>query len=438
MDEIVIFEDGNEVTNNAAENVEKLPATDQSKPQEGTDVTDILLHILQYLECPPHLRRQLIPFSPYLRTAGALPSLDMPHHLREDEWCQYREGITIAQEADEQINDNSHNTMNEASQKPIGQNNSESHNSSAEASQKRKRERNGETFDRAGSDTPESSQHASKKQKVESKSAALEANQGGFSRGLNFAQILWLEAGLASYHPSLLSIASSRPETDESSSEFKQSNVTIVNCGFPFTIPAFSAEKIPPNTRVTLRFPNKEAPPNFQHLKAAQWYGHDATEPEFRASIVETTEPKQKGGYYWGYDMRFARNLTKLYTECPYEGGYDVTIGTSERGIPLSNILPTTATQIDGNGKPLKTRDTLPDTYNHALIVFGGVAGLERALEYDQELLERIGGDAGKVGKVFDIFVNAVPGQGSRTIRTEEAVWIVLGMLNEWINTGRV
>jgi predicted SPOUT superfamily RNA methylase MTH1 len=63
-----------------------------------------------------------------------------------------------------------------------------------------------------------------------------------------------------------------------------------------------------------------------------------------------------------------------------------------------------------------------PD-WKHLVLVFGGVAGLEAALSADRELL-----NAGvtEVRELFDRWVNLVPGQGSRTIRTEEAVWVGL------------
>ncbi|KAL8643800.1 MAG: hypothetical protein Q9210_007548, partial [Variospora velana] len=38
---------------------------------------------------------------PNLKLAGSLPSLDMPHHLRSNEWCRYREGVTIGQQTEE-------------------------------------------------------------------------------------------------------------------------------------------------------------------------------------------------------------------------------------------------------------------------------------------------------------------------------------------------
>lgn len=58
------------------------------------------------------------------------------------------------------------------------------------------------------------------------------------------------------------------------------------------------------------------------------------------------------------------------------------------------------------------------------LVVFGGVAGLEVAGRADEEL--RRMGVGEEVREVFDFWVDVCPGQGSRTIRTEEAVWVGL------------
>ena len=57
------------------------------------------------------------------------------------------------------------------------------------------------------------------------------------------------------------------------------------------------------------------------------------------------------------------------------------------------------------------------------LVVFGGVAGLEAAFRADKEL---VGMEAVGPESLFDFWVNLREGQGSRTIRTEEAVWLGL------------
>ena len=51
--------------------------------------------------------------------------------------------------------------------------------------------------------------------------------------------------------------------------------------------------------------------------------------------------------------------------------------------------------------------------YSHALVLFGGVQGLEYSLECDENL------KADNVADLCDLYVNLCPGQGSRTIRTE-------------------
>lgn len=82
-----------------------------------------------------------------------------------------------------------------------------------------------------------------------------------------------------------------------------------------------------------------------------------------------------------------------------------MTIGTSDRGTPI---------------------DDLPDKgvqYNHALIVFGGLHGIEAALESDEQL------QVNEASLLFNHYVNVLPNQGSRTIRTEEAILIAMSSL---------
>lgn len=199
---------------------------------------------------------------PNLRTAGTLPSLDMPHHLRTNEWCEYREGVTDGEPT------------------------------------------------RLGTK---------------------------------------VDVGLVQQ----------------------------------YTIPGV---QIPPKTRVTL------------HLN----------EQGTEAEAVPPTKPKEEAGYYWGYGIRRCSSLSTVFTECPYDGGYDASFGTSERGVPISKVL---ANKLP---KPV-----------HMLVVFGGVAGLEVAAKADPEL-ESKGIGSGNVRDLFDYWINVLPGQGSRTIRTEEAVWLGL------------
>lgn len=124
-----------------------------------------------------------------------------------------------------------------------------------------------------------------------------------------------------------------------------------------------------------------------------------------RGKVVSPSAPREDDGTYWGYTVRMADSLKGALEECPYEGGYDLKIGTSERG--TSNL------------------DDLSfefPTNQHALIVFGGVAGIEECVDADETV--KLPGSESR--KLFDMWVNICKYQGSRTIRTEEAVLITL------------
>lgn len=279
IDEVIVFGDGAAKAPRKSQQHEVDPAFVYT----GTsDPNHFLIHLLSYLETPPHLRKLLFPIHPNLRTAGTLPSLDLPHHLRADEWCPYREGVTLA------------------------------------------------------------------------------ANGG-------------------------------------------DSGVTMVEAGLKVPITVDAA--IPPNTRVTLNF---DAEAERSALKP---------QPEkIQAEAVNPAQPREQDGYYWGYNVRKADSLSAVFTDCTFDGGYDVTIGTSERGIPLEELYSSSKTAANGSSHAV-------GKFKHLLVVFGGVAGLEVALKNDSEL-QLLG--VTEVKYVFDRWINVCPGQGSRTIRTEEAVWIGL------------
>lgn len=236
-----------------------------------SDPSHFLAHILSYLETPPYLRKHIFPMHPNLRAAGLLPSLDMPHHLRANELCKFREGIVVG------------------------------------------------------------------------------SPSGG--------------------------------------------NGTVVDTGLPQKSVLWDV-RLPKYARITVRFP-------------------DSSSVEHADAVLPST-PRTESGYYWGYYVRRARSLTDVFTECPFDGGYDLSFGTSERGAPLSHILGENSSHLLG--------------YKHLLVVFGGIAGIESAVRNDWQLKE-IGVRPGQAEKLFDFWVNLLPGQGSRTIRTEEAVWLALSGL---------
>lgn len=128
--------------------------------------------------------------------------------------------------------------------------------------------------------------------------------------------------------------------------------------------------------------------------------------------LVSPAEPREQLGIYWGYTARFASSLSNVWQECPFKGGYDLKIGTSERGHVSVD---------DGDFK-------LPP-FRHALVVFGGVAGIEECVNAD-ETIPVSGEDS---HSLFDMWVNTCPAQGSRTIRSEEAVLISLSALRQHV-----
>ncbi|XP_038589646.1 LOW QUALITY PROTEIN: putative methyltransferase C9orf114 homolog [Micropterus salmoides] len=119
--------------------------------------------------------------------------------------------------------------------------------------------------------------------------------------------------------------------------------------------------------------------------------------------VVAPHMPRTEGGLYWGYSVRLASCLSAVFTESPYKEGYDLTIGTSERG---SNMDQTTLSP-----------------FKHLLVVFGGLQGLEASVDTDQNL------DVTDPRVLFDLYLNTCPGQGSRTIRTEEAILVSMAGL---------
>ena len=148
---------------------------------------------------------------------------------------------------------------------------------------------------------------------------------------------------------------------------------------------------LPVGTRVTVRMP----PPNSSNARSA--------------TVVPPREPREAAGMYWGYDVRVANGLAAVWSECPYEGGYDLSLGTSEHGAPVA---------------PSERALELP-SFRHLIIVFGGVEGLEPAVAAE-DLLADCEDD---VPSLFDHYLNLCPGQGSRTIRTEEALLVGLAAL---------
>jgi hypothetical protein len=54
--------------------------------------------------------------------------------------------------------------------------------------------------------------------------------------------------------------------------------------------------------------------------------------------LCAATAPIEELGFAWGYTVRQADSISKVLLDCPYEGGYDLSIGTSERGKDVSAL----------------------------------------------------------------------------------------------------
>jgi predicted SPOUT superfamily RNA methylase MTH1 len=112
-----------------------------------------------------------------------------------------------------------------------------------------------------------------------------------------------------------------------------------------------------------------------------------------KGTVVSPTTPRDEGGMYWGYTTRLASSINAIFEECPYEGGYDLKVGTSERGdVSIDDgsfSLKKKLSKNDGDGR-----------FDHLVIVFGGVAGIEESVDADESM--KLSGEDSK--KMFDVW----------------------------------
>lgn len=99
--------------------------------------------------------------------------------------------------------------------------------------------------------------------------------------------------------------------------------------------------------------------------------------------------PRAETGVYWGYTVRVAKSFSDIFTKSPYDDGYDLTIGTSDKGENVQHM----------------ERESLK--FNHVLIVYGGLQGIEAAVENDEKL------NTDDPSLLFDRYLNVVPNQGN-------------------------
>ena len=88
-----------------------------------------------------------------------------------------------------------------------------------------------------------------------------------------------------------------------------------------------------------------------------------------RGKVVSPSLPRERNGTYWGYQTRIANSIWDAIDNCPFAKGskYDLKIGTSERG----------DISIEGANSSSGQKVFTVPRYEHVIIVFGGVAGIE-------------------------------------------------------------
>lgn len=219
--------------------------------------------------------------------------------------------------------------------------------------------------------------------------------------------------------------ASSTPKSRKTKKSLSDDQeYAYVKCGLPYPIrvPVPKEAPVEQGMRTTVRFTNADQPPNWPHLSQQECDNLDAT-------ACAASVPREEGGYYWGYTVRRAPSLSAVFSECEYPDGYDMSIGTSERGQSVYSLFSGTGNRAASSTATAKA----PNSFKHLLIVFGGQAGIEPAVANDPVLAEK-GLDKSMASELFDAWINLVPRQGSRTIRTEEAVTIGLAALKPWVD----
>lgn len=173
---------------------------------------------------------------------------------------------------------------------------------------------------------------------------------------------------------------------------------SMVNCGIRNQLVEID-RVIPPGIRCTVRIEAKE---------------YVSSSKSIKGQVVSPSAPREHDGTYWGYTTRIAQSINAIFDECPFPDGYDLKIGTSERG----------DVSVDDGSFQSKVCKSFSN-FKHSIIILGGVAGIEECIDADETL--DISGNQSR--KLFDLWVNICQFQGSRTIRTEEAVMISLARM---------
>lgn len=63
-----------------------------------------------------------------------------------------------------------------------------------------------------------------------------------------------------------------------------------------------------------------------------------AAKHHFKGKVVSPLEPTRRENLYWGYTVRLARNVSAVFDDCAFPNGYDLTVGTSDKGKSIDDV----------------------------------------------------------------------------------------------------
>jgi predicted SPOUT superfamily RNA methylase MTH1 len=282
VDEVVVFDD--------------TPDRDAASVSSGTA---FLARVVQFMETPQYLRKALIPMHEHLRLAGLLPPLDaINHHLRTTEWREYREGVVLRSEA------------GKGSYVDIGLDRM--------AFAKEVVAPNTRVTLHVGQELTAQFMPDFGENMV---LGAVRAAAGGGRWGGRWGAGAGAGAGRAlggrwGGHWEVAGRLLGRRWVQAG----RWGGVDCSDAGLP-GLPGRQAL----GRMLGCLAGSKQAGPALL-LPAAP---HP---PPSRPQVVSPQEPREKLGLYWGYSVRIAKGVQGLMQGCPYKGGYDLKIGTSEHG----------------------------------------------------------------------------------------------------------
>lgn len=171
----------------------------------------------------------------------------------------------------------------------------------------------------------------------------------------------------------------------------------LVNCGLPNGILASIPDPIPKSTRVTVKL-------------SVQTLSGDRT--SIPAEVVSPSEPREEIGQYLGYETRTSQSLVSLFEDCPYEGGYDISILVS-----------------DSDGDDAGNITAANTKFQHILLAFGRTEHFDALTKNDPKLGNL---DLDNFADLFDHTVNVAKGLpyvNPGMLRVEELVFVGLAGL---------